>query len=499
MSKLSHLHVKAQGLVALTDVIIPLRGRTEDASHKAFVTDELAPDIAANGLIQAIVLQALDEPSEGKNMYGDVITGSFILLAGMSRMQAFDLLKEKEIPYSTMNGEISMSQFYQREMSENDIRHEMKWQDRCVMLCRVHEEETKKASKKYKSWTQAATGRLLNVSAATIGNALLPGKFLEAGDTEIWSAPSLEAAQKILLGRKLDAAKAKLVEQTVNLGSLVVKTERLSGPVLTKGISLELVSEAQVSKPKVSIPLSTFLFHDSCVTSDGSPAWMSRQKPESFDLVFTDHPYGIDMKNLADINEIEITASEHEVDENVAQMPHFINESFRLLKKDSYLLFFMDLKHWEKLVAWGEAAGFQVMPYPLIWGKTSNVKNRSGHAWWPKGHETLMVMRKGKPTLFNPPQHSIFMCGSDAERKRYGHPFSKPFEFCKWVLGPLIIPGATTVLDPYAGGGSMVCAALALGCKVTALEKVEKHYHTLIHNVQEQYKLMLPNKEVTFT
>ena len=502
MSKPTSLHTTGELNLPLTNIVIPQdRLRTSDQAHRDYIEHELCPSIAEHGLGQPIVVSVESEPIEGLNIYGMRISSIYKLGMGYSRLSAFRILEHDFIPANS-RASIPEADYLMLELEENVRRKDMSWQDKTKAIVRVHQFHDTKAKSKVAKWSQRATGNLLNVSEATVNQALLVGKLLLANDKEICEAPNFDSAQKIMATRKLNAARAELAKRTIDHGtpSVVKPSTRASGPVTTLSeFDIQLPVSANrpkaQTKEKVSVPLSKMLLNRECVTVDGK-GWAFEGKGNKYDLIFTDHPYGIDMDNLDLVTQDQV-AGEHDQDENLRQMPWFLKGAYRQLKEDGYLIFFMDTSHHEKLKAWGKEAGFQVMPYEFIWCKTSSCKNRAANVWPTKATESVMIMRKGKATMFSTLQKNWFMDSGDAERKKYGHPFAKPFNLCKELLTPFILPGMRA-LDMYAGSGSMVCTMITLGLKVTAIEKKKEHFDKLVINVKDLYQLMLSDKEVEF-
>lgn len=108
-----------------------------------------------------------------------------------------------------------------------------------------------------------------------------------------------------------------------------------------------------------------------------------------------------------------------------------------------------------------------------------------------------MVLRKGRATLREAQRRNYIEASSDAERKKYGHPFAKPFEVCKWALAPIVVPGMKG-LDPYAGTGSMLSVMLSMGCVPYGCEKKESHFNRLTENMKESYRRILGKQPATF-
>ena len=496
-------HHTSSEQIPLTAFIVEDRLRDDDETVRQAIELSLAPSIAQHGLIHPILLNRVKK-TKGKNLLGDEIESDLILIAGWSRCQAFLLLNHTSIPYTTRD-KLSKADALMLEVEENTRRTRMKWTSRVLAIKRVHDLQESEKAKKFEAWGHRATGELLGVNRATVTQALMVGKLIESGDTEIITAASFDAAKQICLKRKEQEIERIRAARTVatSVASATTHTTasartppKISGLIPNTNSEPVVLQEQTLVDSKV-IDLSSMIFNDACVYPNNTqPGWMTRQAAESFDLVFTDIPFGIEMGNL-DIVDLGDVEAEHDVQENVDQMLPFLSESYRLLKDKSYCIFFMDLKHWEKLADWGSQVGFKVMPYPIIWHKLSTVKNRAASKWWPKKIEYLMVMAKGSATLKEAQKDLVIAASGDVERKKYGHPFAKPFEVIKQVLDPVVQPGYK-VLDPYAGSGSMVCSMISMGLKPVAIEKKEEHFTRLKLNVMETYTRILGDKKPTF-
>ena len=497
---MSNLHSQGTNTIEVNKILVLDRLRQDTPKQRAYISNELAPSIAEQGLIHPIVLNEVEE-EVGTNPFGETILSRFQLIAGWSRLQACILLRYKKIPF-VFRKNLDLADLHQIEVEENIRRSGMSWQDETMGIKKVHDLRMQKAGKNLSTWTTRATGSLLNVSQATVVQALKVGKLLEQADEEILACTSFDAARQVLLKRVQKEAEAKLAMHSI---PGVVTSVKMPAPKseTSKFGELSIVPKTELpTRPvpqlnEVEVPLSKMLFNDCCVyPNDSTQGWMAKQPAETQDCIFTDIPFGIDMDNL-DIVDLAEVEQEHDVEENVAQMKPFLEQSYRLLKDRRYLIFFMDLKHWEKLSDWGSDVGFDVMPYPLIWHKMSTVKNRAASKWWPKKHETIMIMAKGQATLKNAQPDSVFDATSDAERKKFGHPFAKSFDLCRRILEPVVIP-QYQILDPYMGSGSMLVAALTLGLRITGVEKKTDHYNRALVNIKEAYQRQLGTKQAKF-
>jgi ParB-like chromosome segregation protein Spo0J len=479
-------HSEGAGTVAIDDILITDRYRDKYSRNAngttKYIEEELAPSIAEVGLVQLPVLTKRED-------------GKLELVAGWCRIQAMKLLGHKEIPY-ILRQACTADQQKQIELVENLRRRDADWKDTAVTIWEIHQLKVKSATKDAKTWGYRETGALVGKSAAQLKDLKAIVEGIKAGDKEICEAPSLDKAKQILASRKQAEFEAELAKRHHAATAKPKKlTTRESGPAdKTAPVAMLPTTPGQPKpqpasgQPVHTIELSKMLFNMDC------HEWFAQAAPESIDLVYTDIPYGIDMEMLDDITGIDIVKSSHDIDENVSQMKSFLEGCYKVLKKDSYLLFWMDLKHWEKLVAWGTEAGFAVQPFPVIWHKIHGTKNRAAHCQWTKSMEYVMVMRKGKATLREPQTQCIYPCSGKAEREMQKNPFAKPFEFSQWLLKPVIHAGMT-ILDCYAGGGSLVRAIINLNCRPIAIEKDPKQFPHLMENIKSVYRDVFKNVE----
>lgn len=485
----------------IAQILIIDRIRPADDVQQAYIQNELVPSIAEQGLIQPIILNKLTEPAVGPNIFGEQISSNLRLIAGHSRLSACALLHMQEVPYC-FREDLSESELTILEAEENVRRKEMPWQARVKAIYKVHMERELRAAREHKSWGQRATGALLNTNVASVNQALMIAEALASGDEEMQACVNLEAAKSLMMKRKQEASDKRLAQfgiahtqvHTPPLLDKVPQTTLLS--LLPSKNAPEVDSLMRHKEIKLvsakTIPLSSQLFNTESVSvSSPGSGWMEHHAPDSFDLIFTDIPFGIDVSNLkiseSAMDDIE---NEHDVEENISQFEPFLRESYRLLRDKTYCIFFFDIIHFEKLLSLARSIGFRAQAWPLIWLKTSQVQNRAAYCHWPKSIEYIMVLRKGTATLSEPQRRNYMEAGSDSERKKYGHPFAKPFDLCKWILSPILTPGMK-VLDPYAGTGSMLDVVLSMGGIPYGIEKKESHFHKLTENLKSSYTRIL--------
>lgn len=478
---------KAHGLIAFEDVIIPPRQRADDDKAKTFIDEELMPSIADAGLIHPITL-ADDEKT---------------LIAGWNRLHACHNLGYTLHAFNTQ-ASMPESQRMVQEYEENETRSSLPWQAKVHAITDIHRRKTLEALKEGDKWGTRQSGKLLGVSHAYVSTFVKISKELKAGNAGLIACPTISDAIKFLysdfedklheeLARKSAGPQAKgniqnIPKKTISSGPIEFDVD-LSAPATNHQSSGKIIKPDSFTG--FNVPIKERFVQGDCLKV------MKEMEPEQFDLIFTDIPYGIDMKNLEGIDGIDRVVGEHDVEQNVDQMKGFLEGSYRVLKDKSWLIFFFDLVHFEKLINWGEAVGFHVQKYPLHWIKTHPCRNQSAHCSWTKAIEHVFVARKGTATMRNThyaPNH--FACEGLTEKKQQANPFAKPFDMCEWILDKVVFQGQKC-LDPFAGEGSICRAEIVKGLVPYGIELSDKHYDRLCNNVREQYKLF-GGEKVTF-
>ena len=466
-----------------------------------------------------------------------VITADFKVVDGGSRLRACrDVLKLAEVDVVFMET-LAEDQLRVLEMEANIARKDFTWKERVLGVVRVHEYRYRTAvlNPDADRWTQRHTGDLLRQSQASVNYALSLAPYIRNGDKEICEADSLTDALKVLISRKEREATARLAKTTFGnaaSGPLSVLDSALSGPrssvpgpldsvrpqagvgapndcdafytaaeavlglgsaVAPDGLGDEMPGQQSAQGAKVQemqvIPLSRFLLRGDCIEL------LNSFPPESVDHCLTDIPYGIDMDNLAQagtgMSDIASVAAEHTVDGNISLMQQMFPAIYRVLKPNSFFVFFYDLDHHEKLQAWAVVAGFKIQRWPLVWHKTHTCINQAAQYNFTKNYEVAMVCRKGNATLVTPDASSVWAGSNEDTKALLGHPFVKPYKLWSWLLSRVALRGQT-ILDPFAGVGSSTIAAINDGYQPIAMEINEDHYNRQVLNVSNVYRNLLP-------
>lgn len=475
-------------LIRIKDDRTSFERSREDFSH----VQELADNISKYGLIHPPLLSA-----------------EHILVAGECRIRAMQLLQTPLFPVLYREN-LTPSEVAELELMENLKRRNFKWQETVLNMRKVHKLKFSEGLTTGKEWLQSETGALFGYHRTYVGNALRVADLILAGDKELLEANGIKEAFDILKTRALNRAVAEKALRTsqslglstptplpssgaymINLdGTAPSSFQQLpSLPESERTILTDLDGPKEVSHAPVENTVDfsqLFIFGDSIEVMRG-------MSDKSVDCIVTDPPYGIDMANLDTNKDLHRTVNEHGVEENLELLPRFLEQAFRVLKDDSFCVFWYDMEHHQKLVDWAEGVGFDVQRWPLIWVKTHPCRNSAPFHNYTKATEAAMVCRKGKPKLKKPMVKNYIMADGMAERKMYDHPFIKPRDVWNFILEGVAFAGQT-ILDPFAGQMSCPRAVLNAGMRPLAIEKNPYHFVQGVGHMEKLFKEMTLNK-----
>lgn len=378
------------------------------------------------------------------------------------------------------------------ELEENLQRNDMTWQENVEGIAALHALKARRARLEGESWTTAMTGKLFGQSRSNTDNALKLAEALRRGDEEIASAENASTALAILTARRLrevemlqearrkaaQAAQTNKIMQTVRGDETVI----FDGPVAEDGpwadgweercgdTTVQIADALTPEQRRAAAydEATRRLLHVEC-----SLSYLASLPASSLDGVYCDPPYGIDDDNL-DIRNIESTRAEHNRDENIALFEPTLRAVYRVLKPESYAVFWCDPEHFTTHLRHAEALGFRVLRWPLI-AKKPIAKNGAAAFNPTKDYETLFVVAKTNAVLATRrPTSFVPWTWREREQERYVHPFKKPFSAHEFVLRTFWSPGAR-IHDPFCGEGSSVLAGRELGYDMTGSDCVADH------------------------
>jgi hypothetical protein len=466
------------------------RGRTEYSR-----IEELSQSIHDNGLIQPIVLVPIENGVIEQVNGSKISFSQYGLDAGGRRLRACKLLGYTQLYHATtsepgrpgfvLKGEDQATPLKRlfTEIAENLDRENMPWRDEVALLT--------------KAW------RLSKTNADSAGQKILMRDFgasLGVGYSDLQAAVAVHDDLIVNPDRYKDcngmrAAYSKLLlynaEELTKLQAL--KSIAIT-PLKVKQIVVgeEFVEAQDEPKPSITIPLTNFFNNVNALE------YMYGLPNGQFDHIITDPDYGVAVERLeASVGGAAAGVKQLSVEDSLKDMATFIEISWRVTKPSSFLVFWYDLDHHEKLQKLATGVGWAVQRWPLIWVKTDYRSNASPQCNFTKNIEYAMVCRKPGAVLVKGQNSSVYQCATGTITKELGHPFAKPYEIWQWIYGAICLKGQT-VYDPFVGRGSSAIAGAKWGLRPVGSETNPDHYHGLLHNLQTYYRKEL-GSTVLFT
>lgn len=393
-----------------------------------FAIVELADSIAKHGLLHPIS-----------------ITEDLVLVAGERRFKAVQHLQKQGYPFFH-NGERILPPFIptvlctktdlleleEVELAENLDRKDLTWQEQANTVARLHALRTKQnPSQTIKDTASELQPDGLNALGSNITSVSEDIKLAEQlSDPEVAKAKTKKEAVKIIREKATQAHRAELAE-------------KFHANVESKSPHTLYVGDCREQIEKLS--------------------------PGSVDCIIIDPPYGIDAQDFG-----EQAGVKHKYDDSLdyveGLMFDLIPKLYAVAAEQSHLYMFCDFSLLPTLLGRLRDAGYYVWKTPLIWYK-GNIGHlpRPEHA--PRAtYECIIYAIKGDKKT-NHVAHDV-ICVNQTTNK--SHSAQKPVELYTNLLSRSVKPG-DTILDTFAGSGTVFEAAEELNCFATGFEMSDEY------------------------
>jgi len=405
---------------------------------------EFSDGISKRGLLHPIVLR----------LEGD----SYVLVAGERRLRAVtditdlggqimhdgELVPAGCIPY-TLFTDLDPLAAEEAELEENIHREDLTWQEKASAIARIASLRTRQAQASGEPPPSTAAislevhGSAEGVHHENTRRELIVAKHLNNPDVQ--AAKSVDEAFKILRKQEAQTKQRELGESVGRTYTADVHT----------------------------------------VLNQNSLEYMEGYAAESFDVILTDPPYGMNADEFGDSGGLAAGAHGYEdtADLFLSIMAEFPAQSFRVAKAQAHLYVFCDIGWFPYMKEKFAEAGWSVFRTPLIWYKKSGMR-----APWPeqgpqRKYETILYAVKGKRPILKmlgdvldyPPDANL------------GHAAQKPVALFQDLLSRSILPGQS-VLDPFCGSGPIFAAAHALKARATGIELDQGSYGIAVKRIE---------------
>lgn len=434
--------------VRIEDLVVPENRQRREVDEEAIV--ELATSISKNSLLHPPVVRFRDD-------------GKVVLVCGERRIKAMKILwglgeavrcggetfPEGQFPCNHLP-ELSELDAFEAELEENIRRADLSWQDRAAASAQLLDLRSRQA------FAADLPQPTVSDIAQEIRGTTSGGSSWEATRKEIivsrfLSDPDVKKARTLDEGFKIIKRKEEL-RASADLGERIGRNFSKVDHTLFQGDCLELMAE---------------------------------MAPESFDVILTDPPYGIEAQSFNDSGaSLGGGGGTHFYDDTLESwfklIASFMPAAYRLAKPQSHLYVFCDIDNFKTLKAECLIAGWKPFRTPIIWHNPTSMR-----APWPergpqrKWQMCLYAIKGDRPV--NRLYPDVVTYPSDDNRN---HHAQKPVALFTDLLQRSIRPG-DSVLDPFAGTGPIFPAAHELKCKATGIELDPSAYGIALQRLSE--------------
>ncbi len=392
--------------------------------------EELAQSIEEKGLLQAIGVDP------GMN-----------LIWGERRLLAHQFLGRKTIKAFVSTTKLSKLDKLELELMENARRKQMTWSEQARLEKAIYDERNSKDP----TWSQRKQAEEFGSSATRVNHRIQLAEAMELLP-EIGDFETQDEAWKYY----------KKLEEEAGIQYLKNK-----------------VPDAVKEAPKWAA--DHFLVGDSLRQMETIPSGQC-------DFAEVDPPYAIDIVNRKERNSKDGPDDEYnEID--VDEFPIFIkkvaDETFRILKPDTFAVFWYGLQHHQLVFETLIEAGFKVNPIPAIWYKGPGGQTAQPDIAFGSSYEPFFLARKGVPRMCRQGRGNVFHFAPVVPSKKI-HRTEKPVELLKEIIETICFPGSN-ILVPFLGSGVTLRAAYALQHTGFGWDLSKKNKERFIRKVAEEF------------
>ena len=214
---------------------------------------------------------------------------------------------------------------------------------------------------------------------------------------------------------------------------------------------------------------------------------LGRIPPNSIDCIITDPPFGVgldkafDFKKKYDEAYVFEDTKEHWNELLGKVMP----ELYRVLKDDGHMYIFFPSKHIEEMIYQLNHVKFDFDPIPNIWIKGASAGTvYQPHQRFRPNYEPFFFCWKSNPRPLAYSRGAVFdFPGIAGQTKK--HPAEKPSSLARELCLLSTVEGET-ILDPFAGVGSLLKTCLKLKRKVIGIELDPKYYNIIVEDFKNE-------------
>jgi len=204
------------------------------------------------------------------------------------------------------------------------------------------------------------------------------------------------------------------------------------------------------------------------ITNGDALTVLRRIESESVDFIITDPPYGIDYQSNWS------QAKTPKIANDKKPFIWWLYDAFRVLTDGGGLLCFSRWDVQQIFIDAMKIAGFAVKSV-VVWDRVAHGMGDLKSAFAPR-HDTCIFAVKGSYAFPNGRPQDVIRC-QRIDGSRLAHPNEKPVELMRKLIDATTKPG-DLILDPFAGSGSTLVAAIKSGRRYIGIEISQQHCET---------------------
>ncbi|PWT72872.1 MAG: hypothetical protein C5B60_08950 [Chloroflexi bacterium] len=439
--------------------------------------DELASSMSRLGQLQPII-----------------VDGDGDLVAGERRMRAAMMLGWKEIEVIAMNDldEIGRKEV---ELEENLRRKEFTWPEEVLALEKLYNLKIER----YGSRTSGTDGTegfgikdavdQFERSAGSISQDLQLARALREFPKLAFEKTKSAAFKqwKRLVSHRIREEQARRRNAAIAAESGPQEEEPATLDNMITPVGVKSIAPPPAQTPAPVEPLVKKAgFKGYGLMYRGDAEFVLRHMEAAIiDCIVTDPPYALSMfkgegqvtsgRRLAEHQGGMYDDDPHRV---LDKLDKVIEQCARVLKPNGHAYFFFHHNWYEEIrdILQRHFGDEHVESTPIIW-----IKNTSGigdpNERWVYSYEPFFFVNKGRH-LVKPQGHNYIVTNTVPPGQKT-HPTEKPTMLLRQIVQASCVTGEV-VLDPYAGSGSTLVAAIEVGCKFYGIELDDVYYQKIV-------------------
>lgn len=362
---------------------------------------------------------------------------------------AFDggLVPRGAIPATTI-AIADLTGLLKAEFSENKHRVQLTWQEEARAITAIEDSMKERAEAEGRTYQRVELARELQAQAPA-NHPMSLGMARKTVTMATTVARAMETRPDLARASSYDQAYRILLKESLN------------------------TFESELARREITKARSSVRLWD---LKHGDLRHLMTQMPDNeVDLICTDPPYGQDAHT-----EKYSAASSHDYDDSAAyamDLAIFIlQEGWRVTKKQANIFMFCNWKAFGTLLTASQQYGWTPWYHPIIWNKGPHGHSPWGRTGWRHDYEMMFHATKGQRGLHNGPHEDVMSIQRVGVVGR-DHGAEKPFALMEHLVSIGSFPH-DLVLDPCAGSGTTLEAAIAKHRRAIGFELSEAYYNS---------------------